>query len=104
MWCTENREHFVRFIWNKKQTNSCATFWCDGGIVAKTHTVQCMLSTITGTKQRDMCNDGQEVSVSLSTAAQMPIDSLWSSHFLCGDVTLTQASDDSASNVKLSLI
>lgn len=51
-----------------------------------------------------MYNDGQKVSVSLSTAAQMPIDSLWSSRFLCGDVSLTQASDDSASNVKVSLI
>lgn len=51
-----------------------------------------------------MYNGGQKVSVSLSAAAQMPIDSLWSSRFLCGDVALTQASDDSASNVKVSLI
>lgn len=60
----------------------------------------------THTKQCNMYhhNDGQRDSVRLSTVAQMPIDSLWSSRFLCGDVALTQASDDSAYIVKVSLI
>lgn len=51
-----------------------------------------------------MYNDGQKVSVTFSTGVQTPIDSLWSSRFPCGDVALTQASDDSAPNVKVSLI
>lgn len=61
------------------------------------------LRTIIDTKHY-VCNDGQRVSVGVSTATQRPIDSLWSSRFLCGDVILTQASDDSASNVKVWLI
>lgn len=52
----------------------------------------------------DMYNDGQKDSVSFSTAAQIPIDSLWSSRFLVVTFALTQACDDSAYNVKVSLI
>lgn len=56
------------------------------------------------TELRDKYNDGQRVSVSVSTAHQTPADSLRSSPFLGGDVGLTQGPDDSASNVQLSLI
>lgn len=46
-------------------------------------------------------NSGQKINVSLSTVAQMPSDSLRSTR---DDVILSQASDESASNVKFSLI
>lgn len=61
---------------------------------------------VTHTKHCNTCDDHicHIVSASLSTEAQMSIDSLWTSRFLYGDVVLTQTSDDSVSNVKFSLI